>query len=75
MTQLLTKKNFKNDFKKFFVEITQKNDLKLHKNVKTENDPWCVLTPISQHLLGQNSKVRLILKSSEQGDFKTDLTF
>ena len=22
------------------VEITHKNDLKLHENVKTENDPW-----------------------------------
>ena len=31
ITQLLTKK-----------KLTQKNDLKLHKNVKTENDPWCL---------------------------------
>ena len=29
-------------FRKFFVKITQKSDLKLHKNVKTENDPWCL---------------------------------
>ena len=33
---------YKKIFKKFFVEITQKNDLKLHKNVKTENDPQCL---------------------------------
>ena len=54
ITQLLTKKNKKNDFQKFFVEIRQKNDLKLPKNVKTENDPWCVRTQISQLLLGEN---------------------
>ena len=47
----------------------------LQKNVKTENDPWCVLTPISQLLLGQNWKSRTVLKSSEQADFKTDLPF
>ena len=41
-------------FLHFLQEITQKNDLKLHRNVKTENDPWCLLTPISQLLLGQN---------------------
>ena len=29
-------------FKNFCVEITQNNDLKLHKNVKTEKDPWCL---------------------------------
>ena len=63
------------DFKKFFVEITQKNDLKLPKSVKTENDPWCILTPISQLLLGQNWKSRTVLKSSERADFKTDLPF
>ena len=61
MTQHLTKKN---DLKKFFVEIPQKNTLKLPESVKTENDPWCVLTPISQLLLGQNSKSRTVLKSS-----------
>ena len=36
MTQLLTKRN------KRIVEITQKNGLKLHKNVKIEKDPWCL---------------------------------
>ena len=55
--------------------IASKNDLKWHENVKTENDPWCVLTPISQLLLGQNWKSRTVLKSSEQADFKTDLPF
>ena len=45
------------------------------KNVKTENNPWCVLTPISQLLLGQNWKSRTVLKSSEREDFKTDLPF
>ena len=29
-------------FKKFCVEITQKNDTELHKNVKTDNDPSCL---------------------------------
>ena len=26
----------------------------LHIHVKNENDPWCVLTPISLLLIGQN---------------------
>ena len=51
------------------------NDLKLLENVKTAKDPWCVLAPISQLLLGQKSKVRTLLKSWERVLFKTDLTF
>ena len=39
------------------------DDLKLLENVKTANDPWCVLASISQLLLGQKSKVRTLLKS------------
>ena len=39
------------------------------------NDPWYVLTPISQLIVGQNKKSRTVLKSSGQADFKTDLTF
>ena len=43
MNQVSTKKLPKKlIFRKFFVGITQKSDLKLHKNVKTENDPWCL---------------------------------
>ena len=45
------------------------------KKWKFGNDPWCVLTPISQLLLGQNSKSRTVLKSSGRADFKTDLPF
>ena len=48
MTQLLPNKIKEWIFKKFFVKITQKNDIKLHKNVKTENDPWCIQAQISQ---------------------------
>ena len=59
-------------FLKIVVETTQKNDLKLHKNVKTENDPWCLEPQISQLLLGQISKVRTALKFSEPAVFKTD---
>ena len=51
-------------FKKFIVEITQKNELKLHKNEKTWNDPWCLQPQISQLLFGQISKVKTVLKSS-----------
>ena len=36
---------------------------KLLENVKNENDPWYALAPISQLLLGQNLKVRTVLKS------------
>ena len=35
------------------------------KNVKTENDPWCILTPISKLLLGQNWRSRTVLKFGE----------
>ena len=47
----------------------------LHKNVKNWNDPWCLQPQFSKLLLGQNLKARSVLKSSEQADFKTDLTF
>ena len=63
------------DFFEFFVEITQKNDFKLPENVKTENDPWCLWPQFFQLQLGQMSKVRSVLKSSERADFKTDLPF
>ena len=59
----------------FFFGITQKIDVKLPENVRTENDPWCLLPQFSQLLVGQMSKVKSVLKSSEQADFKTDLTF
>ena len=43
MTQLLTKTNKKIlIFITVFVEITQKNDLKLPENVKSGNDPLCL---------------------------------
>ena len=45
------------------------------KKWKIGNDPWCVLTPISLLLLGQNWKSRTVLKSSGRADFKTDLPF
>ena len=51
------------------------NGKKLLENVKTENDPWCVLAPISQLLLDQKSKLRTVLKSLEHVLFKPDLTF
>ena len=54
------------------ITITQKNYLKLHE---TENDPKCLQLKLSQLLLGQKSKVRTVLKSLEQADFKPDLTF
>ena len=74
-THLLTKKNQKKIFLKILFEITQKIDVKLPENVKTENDPWCLLPQFSQLLVGQMSKVGSVLKSSEQADFKTDLPF
>ena len=40
-----TENNKNIDLLKFFVEITQKNYWKWHENVKTENDPWCVVKP------------------------------
>ena len=43
--------------------MTQKKHSKLHKNVKTENDPWCLEPQLSQLLFGQISKVRTVLKS------------
>ena len=50
--------------------------LKIHaKNAKIGNDPWCALSSISQLLLGQNWKVRPVLNSSEQADFKNVVTF
>ena len=74
--QAFTPKNATDiDFFQFFVEITQKNDFKLPENVKTENDPWCLWPQFFQLQLGQMSKVRSVLKSSEQADFKTDLPF
>ena len=43
--------------------------------MKNENDPLCDYPQFSQVLLSQISKVRSVWKSSEQADFKTDLTF
>ena len=52
------------------------NFLYIHaKKWKIGNDPRCVLTSLSQLLLGQNWKSRTVLKSSGQADFKTDLPF
>ena len=52
------------------------NFLYIHaKKWKIGNYPWCVLTPISQLLFGQNWKSRTVLKSSGRADFKTDLPF
>ena len=52
------------------------NFLYIHaKKWKIGNDPWCVLTQISQLLHGQNWKSRTVSKSSGPADFKTDLTF
>ena len=53
--------------------VTTAETFQIH--VKNENDPWCVLAPISQLLLGQKWKVRPVLKSWQQALFKTDLTF
>ena len=69
-----TKKNQKKLFLKILSEITQIIDVKLLENVKTENDPWCLLPQFSQLLVGQMSKVGSVLKSSEHADFKTDLS-
>ena len=51
--------------------VTTAETFQIH--VKNENDPWCVLAPISQLLHCQNSKSRTVLKSSEPADFKTVL--
>ena len=42
------KKNQKKIFLKILFEITQKIDVKLPENVKTENDPWCLLPQFTQ---------------------------
>ena len=57
-----------------WLQMLKLNNL-LHIHVKNKNDPWYVLAPISQLLLGQKSKVRTVLKSWQRALFKTDLTF
>ena len=57
---------------KEWLQMLTLNNL-LHIHVKNNNDPWYVLAPISQLLLGQKSKVRTILKSWHWALFKTDL--
>ena len=57
-----------------WLHLLKLNNL-LHIHVKNKNDPWYVLAPISQLLLGQKSKVRTVLKSWQRALFKTDLTF
>ena len=57
-----------------WLQLLKLNNL-LHIHVKNKNDPWYVLAPISQLLLGQKSKVRTVLKSWQWALFKTDLTF
>ena len=63
MKELLTKKIIKLIFFGNYLKDYLEDDLKLLENVKTANDPWCVLASISQLLLGQKSKVRTLLKS------------
>ena len=58
----------------FFLKLLIENDLKLLENVKTANDPRCVLASISQLLLGQKSKVRSVLKSTCSQLFNNVLT-
>ena len=46
------------------------NEIQKSKDVKNKDYPWCVQAPISLLLIGQNSKVRTVLKSSESADFQ-----
>ena len=63
MIRILTKKNVNLIFFGNYLKDYLEDDLKLLENVKTANDPWCVLVSISQLLLGQKSKVRTLLES------------
>ena len=41
----------------------------ISKDVKTENDIWCLWPQFSQLLLSKISKVKTVLKSSGEADF------
>ena len=59
----IKKKTKNTNFKTFLLKLLRKNDLRLNETEKTENDPWCLLPQVSQLLIGQNSKVRTVLKT------------
>ena len=59
----IKKKTKNTNFKTFLLKLLRKNDLKLPDTEKTEIYPWCLLPQVSQLLIGQNSKVRTVLKS------------
>ena len=46
------------------------NEIQKSKDVKNKDYPWCVQAPISLLLIGQNPKVRTVLKTSESADFQ-----
>ena len=50
-----------------------KLDNSFHSYVKNGNDPWCLLPSFSQLPIGQNSKVRSVLESSDTGEYFTKI--